>query len=85
MNEEQPEDHWHPTKDEITDVVGKNVESLLALLIGLTAKMNNFSVANEMMVGNDKYRYQLVLGREGSRFYDMMEEEFREAGLLGEK
>ena len=72
-----------PDGDQITDVIGQNIESLLALFIGLSDRVDNFSVANEIQVFGESYRYQLVVGREDQEFYQQMEERFREAGLVG--
>lgn len=71
------------TKDQFTDVIGENLESLIALTIGLLPHpLDNFSVANELVIGGDNYRYQFVLGREGEDFYEQMEDNFREADLI---
>lgn len=72
------------TQDELTDVIGEHLESLIALFVGLIGRLNNFSVANEIVIAGERYRYQFVLGRQGKEFYRQMEEEFKEAGLVEE-
>lgn len=70
------------SKDELTDVIGQNLESLIALLVGLGGELKDFSVANQISIAGVNYRYQFVVGCEGGSFYSQLEQHFRDAGLV---
>lgn len=72
------------SEDDLVDTAGKHLESFIAMMIGLGGYLNNFSVANEIKIGDFNYRYQFVLGREGSNFYAQMDEQFEKHGLTEE-
>lgn len=69
-------------EDELVDTVGKNIESLIALIVStLGGLVDNFGVANEIVVGGTNYRYQFMFGREGERTYKQLDRQFKKAGL----
>lgn len=69
-------------QDELVDTVGENLESLIALIVSsLGGVVDNFGVANELVVAGVNYRYQFCFGREGEAMYHQMDDQFDEAGL----
>lgn len=56
---------------QIVDVVGQNVESLIALLNQIHP-LENFSVGRDIGIGDAKYKYRLSIGREGSKIFKQL-------------
>lgn len=74
-------------KKEIMKALRKNIESVLAITIKATEKMptNNMAINNGIQVGDKKYRYSLVIGKEGSKVYEQLEEEKRNLKQIKQK
>lgn len=65
---------------QMVDVVGQNIESLIAILNQIHP-LENFSVGRSIGIGDVKYRYRLSVGKEGSHIFKQlkhMEEEHKE-------
>lgn len=53
----------------MVDVVGQNIESLIAILNQIHP-LENFSIGRKIGIGGVKYRYRLSIGKENSHIYE---------------
>jgi len=61
-------------KKQITDLFGKQLENLSALLINLGGNLDRFGVGHGLEVNGETYRYEFLIAREGTSEFDEMQE-----------
>lgn len=61
------------TKKQITDLIGKQLENLSAILIKLGGKLDRFGVGHGLEVDGETYRYEFLLARQGTYEFDEMQ------------
>lgn len=65
-------------KEQLTDTVGKHLESLIAMLMMWQKELGAFGVGNHVQVGDKKYFYHFIVAREDHPSYTQLIENYTE-------
>lgn len=66
-------------KEEFTDLVGKHLETFIAILVkALPGEIGQFGTGHKIHVDGDTYRYYFIMAKEGHPTYQELEKDYQQ-------